>query len=49
MALLIVIIDVLYIISVFSLKSGKLTTTKSSILAFLASISYIITMLITGF
>lgn len=49
LAALVVLIDVLHIVSVFRLKSGKLVSSNKDLWTFGIAVSYIITMLICGF
>lgn len=49
LASLVVLIDILHIVSVFRLKSGKIVTSNKNLWIFGSAISYIITMLICGF
>ena len=48
LAVLTVIVDAFHVISVFSLKNGKLAT-KNGLVVFGIAFSYILTMLICGF
>lgn len=49
MAVFVVLFGVLHIISVFSLKQGKIVTSEKNLTIFGVSLAYIITMLICGF
>lgn len=49
MAVFVALIGILHVISVFSLKSGKLVTSEKNLTIFGVSIAYILTMLICGF
>ena len=49
MAAFVVIIDMLHVISVFRLRSGKLVPSDKSLVVFGVSAAYILTILITGF
>lgn len=49
MAIFVVLFGILHIVSVFSLKNGKLVTSEKNLILFGSSLAYIITMLICGF
>ena len=49
MAVFVVLAGILYIVTIFRLKNGKLISSEKSLITFGASIAYILTMLICGF
>ena len=49
MAIFVVLAAILHTIAVFSLKNGKLVSSKRELVVFGASLAYILTMLICGF
>ena len=49
MAIFVVLAAILHTVAVFTLKDGKLISSKKELVVFGASLAYILTMLIVGF